>query len=178
MGFIKAISGLKLCVVTASLLLCACSVAWGQRSPEESFLKSITKSSELVKLSGREVSAPKAKSLRVVLVWASWCPYCDKGRAELEKMSWRMRNKAVTFQGISIEDSKEEAEKFAAQKKSVLDLYYYSGKAKKPKTLPAIPIVFIQDETGNLLSTYSGFSKERFGNIEKKILWLLNEEEG
>lgn len=69
---------------------------------------------ELTTLEGKKLSLPKDLAGKVVVIdfWASWCPTCVEEMPRTKKVYEKYRPKGVEFVGISLDETKEKAEKF------------------------------------------------------------------
>ncbi len=159
----------------ALAIILSITPAFGSNAETEYF-RSLATTGQLVPLNQLAETKPKTPSkLKVTVLWASWCGFCKKA---LDEMSSTIRNKrypegAIQFEGISVEESIDAAKKHQGQFNYPIPQYFAKSPGRRPASIASIPVIKLENEKGELIGVYTGFSAERWGSIQKKIRWHL-----
>lgn len=114
--------------------------------------------------------AGKDYDVKVVSFWASWCEYCQEEMQDLKELSKSENYKKALFVAVNIADPLPQAKAFMAKTKVDFPVVYAPGDSlKKQLNLPKLPFVVIFDRQGNAISAYSGYSRERFVLMRKRV---------
>jgi peroxiredoxin len=115
---------------------------------------------------------------KVVLLdfWASWCAPCQEELPLLDDMAARLKPKNIEIVGVSIDDSKSDAEHFLTKKASwSLTLGHDPDQkvadAFKP---PKMPTSFVIDRNGVVRNMNPGFERADAKKIEGQLLDLAS----
>lgn len=111
---------------------------------------------------GGELTLSSLKGQPVVInFWASWCPPCREEAPVLERV-WRLyEERGVTFIGVDIQDTEEDARAFIRE----FDITYPNGRDLKGRItidygVGGIPVTFFIDREGLIASRWVGSLNE------------------
>jgi peroxiredoxin len=128
-------------------------------------------------LNGRNVSLSSFIGKPVLLnFWATWCPYCRKERAHLDKLYKDYSDKNLVIVSISIDRSVETFKKFM-EKKPAHFVNLYDGQSRVASTfhVAGLPTSFLIDRNGIIKRKFTGF-REWNSFSSRKIIDTLIED--
>lgn len=124
------------------------------------------------------VNAP-SKNFKVVVFWASWCEFCHEELGDFNVFYDKMAGLETDFLAVSLDESLADARAFLKNRTYKFPVRWdVDKKLRKGLDIPKLPFVIIIGREGELVAAYSGYSKERFGLIKKRIYTLSRNEEG
>lgn len=178
-SFVRAFRAAPLlaaCVVTISACGGAGQAATSPASSDSPVVGQTAPDVEFASLQGK--NEIKLSSLRgkVVLLdfWASWCAPCQEELPLLDDMAVRLKDKDIEIVGLSIDESKADAEKFLKRKSSwALTLGHdpeqsVADQFKPPK----MPTSYVIDRKGVVRQMNAGFERADAKKIEAQLLEL------
>lgn len=128
---------------------------------------------EFAPLRGEEALKLSAFRGKVVLLdfWASWCAPCKEELPLLNEMAGRLSSKGIEFIGISIDEEKDDAERFLEQKKSwKLKLGHDPEQAgAKLFNPPKMPTSYVIDREGVVQHVNAGFERADIKKVEAQL---------
>ena len=124
---------------------------------------------------------PKAKGesllgsgkVRLLLFWASWCPYCKQAIADLTPAYSQWLTKGAAFYVISIDETQASAETYLSRSPIRMPVWWGGIKAKKDFQISSLPTILILDDNNRILSEYAGYGGERYAYMKKRLNRLL-----
>lgn len=119
-----------------------------------------------------------SKNFKVVVFWASWCDFCHEELADFNLFYEKMGELETEFLAVSLDERLADAQTFLKDHTYKFPLRWDAEKKlRKQLEIPKLPFVMILGRNGELITAYSGYSKERFGLIKKRIYALSRSEE-
>jgi thiol-disulfide isomerase/thioredoxin len=113
---------------------------------------------------------------KVVLldVWASWCAPCREELPMLDDMAARLRAKGVEIVGVSIDESRDDAEQFLKSRSTWSIKLAHDPEGKMPgKLQPSrMPSSYIIDRNGIIRQVNAGFARSDARRIESRLIEL------
>jgi DsbE subfamily thiol:disulfide oxidoreductase len=110
-------------------------------------------------LKGKKVSLASFKGKPVLLnIWATWCPYCRRERAELNELYKRYNEKGLVIISVANDDSVDKVRKYI--KKRPADFIVLSdedGIVTEAYGVYALPTNFLIDRNGIIRQKFTGF---------------------
>lgn len=113
---------------------------------------------------------------KVVLLdfWASWCAPCQEELPLLDDMAVRLKGKDIEIVGLSIDESKADADQFLTRKS---DWSLTLGHDPEQKTAeqfkpPKMPTSYVIDRKGVVRQMNVGFERADLKKIEAQLLEL------
>lgn len=122
--------------------------------------------------------APDLTKARLVIVdfWATWCTPCLAALPFYEELHQKYQNQGVVFLSFSEDESPAEAQKLLQKIPFSFPAYWDEGKKLASKLkLESIPVLFILDSKGKILSVERGFSDKKKKDLPQKIESLLKQ---
>ena len=110
-------------------------------------------------LDRRIVSLSSFRGKPVLLnFWATWCPYCRKERAHLDKLYEAYSDKNLVVVSVSIDQSLEALKQFI-KKKPAQFVILYDGEGRVSSTfhVAGLPTSFLIDRNGIIKRKFTGF---------------------
>jgi thiol-disulfide isomerase/thioredoxin len=111
---------------------------------------------------------------KVVLldVWASWCAPCREELPMLDDMAGRLRAKGVEIVGVSIDESRDDAEQFLKSRPTWSIKLAHDPDGKIPGRLqpPKMPSSYIIDRRGIIRQVNAGFERSDAKMIESRLI--------
>jgi thiol-disulfide isomerase/thioredoxin len=111
-------------------------------------------------LEGKEVPFRTLAAGKPVLIdfWATWCAPCVAAMPELQKLHQRHAPKGFSVVGISIDEEKDKARKFAAKKKLAYPVFLDATATPAWSVLHvrSIPALFLVDGQGRIVRQWLG----------------------
>ena len=124
---------------------------------------------------GKKVALSQFKGKVIILdFWATWCVPCKEeipGFIELQK---KYGGRGLQIVGISVDDSMNQAKKYATEMKMNYPILLAEGKEdilRAYDPIPGIPVSIIIDRQGRIATRHDGIAK--MAVFEKEILPLL-----
>jgi len=124
---------------------------------------------------GRKVSLSEFKGKVIILdFWATWCVPCKEeipGFIELQK---KYGGRGLQIVGVSVDDSMNQAKKYAADMKMNYPILLAEGKEdilRAYDPIRSIPVSIVIDRQGRIATRHEGTAK--MDVFEKEILPLL-----
>jgi thiol-disulfide isomerase/thioredoxin len=113
---------------------------------------------------------------KVVLldVWASWYAPCREELPMLDDMAARLRAKGVEIVGVSIDESRDDAEQFLKSRSTWSIKLAHDPEGKMPgKLQPSrMPSSYIIDRNGIIRQVNAGFARSDARRIESRLIEL------
>jgi thiol-disulfide isomerase/thioredoxin len=110
---------------------------------------------------------------KVVLLdlWASWCAPCREELPMLDDMASRLRAKGVEIVGVSVDESRDDAEQFLKSRSSWSIKLAHDPEGKIPNKLqpPKMPSSYIIDRKGIIRQVNAGFERDDAKKIESRL---------
>jgi cytochrome c biogenesis protein CcmG/thiol:disulfide interchange protein DsbE len=164
-------------------VLAALSACGGAGTPaahsgdgSSSFVGQLAPDTESVALQGTGNMSLSSLRGKVVLLdfWASWCAPCQEELPLLDDMAVRLKGKDIEIVGLSIDESRADAEQFLARK-SAWSLTL--GQDPEQKTAdqfkpPKMPTSYVIDRKGVVRQMNAGFERTDLKKIEAQLLEL------
>ncbi|HEB92687.1 MAG TPA: TlpA family protein disulfide reductase [Gammaproteobacteria bacterium] len=124
-----------------------------------------------------EISLAALKGRVVYLdFWATWCLPCRKSFPWMDEMQTRYGDDGLTIVAISIDRSRQLAERFIQQMQpGFIIAHDAKGSVAKKYRISAMPTSYLIDRNGNIVSTHSGFRTSDETKLERKIGDLLDQ---
>lgn len=118
-------------------------------------------------------SVSKAKGIKIISLWATWCGPCKTELNAVSKVhkSWKEKYGAEVI-AISVDNKRglSRAKKYAAQQGWDFTLLHdTNGELLNALSLEAIPFSMVVDGNGKIISTTEGYYKGYEKDIEKKL---------
>ena len=112
---------------------------------------------------------------KVVLLefWATWCPPCQMATPDLIKLYEKYNSRGFELLAVSIDDSLESVKAFAAENKINYHVLFDDRGVNELYGVRSIPITFLIDKTGTIISKHNGYSPEMADELAKRIESLL-----
>lgn len=112
-------------------------------------------------LKGNEVSLSSFKGKPVLLnIWATWCPYCRRERAELNKLHREYYEKGLVILSVANDRSIDKVKKYVKEKPaSFIVLSDEDEAVTKAYGVYALPTNFLIDREGIIRHKFTGFRK-------------------
>jgi thiol-disulfide isomerase/thioredoxin len=127
---------------------------------------------KIVDLNGKPFNLADFKGKKVfVNIWASWCPPCKAEIPSIEKLYSKVDKSKAAFVMLSLDNNFETAVKFAAKNKIATPVFYPAENLPALFNVQGIPVTFIFDETGNLVTQIEGgddYDTEKYLNLFNK----------
>ena len=113
--------------------------------------------------------------VRLVFVWASWCPTCLQAATNLNREldSWYDLN--VRVYGISVDEKLELAQKSLKVNGTRIPTWYAGADMLKLLKMQIYPTFFVLDANNRIRSVYAGYSGEKGISLRKRLHRLLAE---
>ena len=122
-------------------------------------------------LDGKEVAFRALAEGKPVLidVWATWCAPCVAAMPELQKLHEKHAARGFSVVGISIDDDKGKARKFAANKNLAYPVFLDATKnpAQVALHVRVIPAMFLVDAEGRIVRQWVG--KADLQEVEREV---------
>jgi len=166
MGLIKKITILLLILSVLSGVGCKKSSEQMVGSPAPDFtLKSID---------GRAVSLSSLRG-QVVLIefWATWCPPCQMAAPELSKLYAKYNPRGLEILAVSLDEDSSEVKKFLEENKLLYPIFVDTLGVNELYRVRSIPVTFLVDKKGIIVSKHNGYSPDMPEELAKKIESLL-----
>jgi cytochrome c biogenesis protein CcmG, thiol:disulfide interchange protein DsbE len=113
---------------------------------------------------------------KVVLLdfWASWCAPCKEELPLLDDMAVRLKSKDVEIVGLSIDESRADAEQFLASKSAWSLTLGHDPEQKIAEQFkpPKMPTSYVIDREGVVRQMNPGFERADLKKIEAQLLEL------
>jgi len=126
-------------------------------------------------LDGKEVAFRALAEGKPVLIhfWATWCAPCVSAMPELQKLHEKHAAKGFSVVGISIDEEKGKARKFAAKKKLAYPVFLDATKTPAWAVfhVRAIPAMFLVDAEGRIVRQWLG--KADLQEVEREVGKLM-----
>ncbi len=126
-------------------------------------------------LSGKSISLSSFKGKLILLnIWATWCPYCRKERAELNALHREYKDRGLVILSVSNDRSVEKVKRYV--KKIPVDfivLWDSDGNVTNSYGIRALPTNFLIDREGIIKHKLMGFRKWTSRSSKKLIEELL-----
>ena len=129
----------------------------------------------LTTLDGKTLTLPDDLKGKVLVIdfWATWCGPCVQSMPEVKQFYEAYKNKGVEVIGVSLDETKEAAEKFVTEKKYDWIQTYDPGCWLNPTAakyaIKGIPAVIVVDQEGNIASFSHGIGSEERTTINKLL---------
>ncbi|MEO6601887.1 MAG: TlpA disulfide reductase family protein [Polyangiaceae bacterium] len=145
-------------------------------SSDSPIVGQVAPDTEFASLQGKDEIKLSSLRGKVVLLdfWASWCAPCQEELPLLDEMAVRLKDKDIEIIGLSIDESKADAEKFLKRKSSwALTLGHdpeqsVADQFKPPK----MPTSYVIDRKGVVRQMNAGFERSDAKKIEAQLLDL------
>lgn len=128
-------------------------------------------------LSGRDVSLSGLAGRVVVLeFWATWCPPCRSTIPDLITLQERYRDRNVTVLAVSVDEGRNLVSKltdFSRENKINYTILLGNETVTQAYKIKNIPVVFLIDKTGKLVSQHTGAVEDFTVTISSQIDKLL-----
>ncbi len=126
---------------------------------------------ELQDLSDTKVSLDSFKGKPVLLnFWATWCPYCRKERAHLNKLHDDYKHKGLVIISVSSDRSVKKLKKFMADTPSeFIVLSDSDGKVSTSYNIRGLPSSLLIDREGIIKYKFTGFREWNSDSSRKLI---------
>jgi len=128
-------------------------------------------------LSGKNVSLSGLAGNVVVLeFWATWCPPCRSTIPDLIALQDRYREKKVTVLAVSVDEGQNLATKlvdFSKENNINYTILLGNDTVTQAYKVRSIPVVFLIDKTGKIVSRHMGAGEDFAGTISSQIDKLL-----
>ncbi len=112
---------------------------------------------KMVDVKGRPFNLAGFKGKKVfVNLWASWCPPCRAEIPSIEQLYNKVDKSKAAFVLLSLDSDFETAVTFAAEHKLASPVYYPAENLPSLFNVQGIPVTFVFDEEGALLSQIEG----------------------
>ncbi len=111
----------------------------------------------IVDANGQHFNLADFKGKKVfVNLWASWCPPCRAEIPSIEKLYSKVDKSKAAFVMLSLDNDFEAAIKFAEKLKMKTPVFYPAENLPAIFNVQGIPVTFIFDEKGNLITQIDG----------------------
>jgi cytochrome c biogenesis protein CcmG, thiol:disulfide interchange protein DsbE len=113
---------------------------------------------------------------RVVLLdfWASWCVPCKQSIPFYQELAARHAARGLTVVGVSVDDTRELAERFVAETQPTFPMWWDEGqRAAARLQLSTMPTAFLIDRKGVVQRVHVGFVDADRAQIETAVQELL-----
>jgi cytochrome c biogenesis protein CcmG/thiol:disulfide interchange protein DsbE len=112
---------------------------------------------------------------KVVMVefWATWCPPCRMAVPELEDIYARYKDRGFALVAISMDTSEERVAEFVKEEGINYTVVMDDGDVSSRYGVISIPVAFILDKEGNIVSKHMGFVPGLGEEFAKDIEELL-----
>lgn len=128
-------------------------------------------------LSGKDISLSGQAGRVVVLeFWATWCPPCRASIPDLITLQDRYRDKKVTVLAVSVDEGRDLVPKlsdFSRENKINYTILLGNDTISQAYKVRSIPVVFLIDKTGKIVSQHMGSAEGFAGTISGEIDKLL-----
>lgn len=127
--------------------------------PVEPLIGNLSPDFTLKDLNGRNVSLSSFRGNPVLLnFWATWCPYCRKERAHLNRLHEDYIGKDLVIVSISIDRNPETLRKFMEENPAQFTVLY-GGQSSVSSTfhVAGLPTSFLIDRAGIIKRKFTGF---------------------
>ena len=147
-------------------------------SETSSVIGQVAPDAEFAALQGKDTIKLSSLRGKVVLLdfWASWCAPCQEELPLLDDLAVRLKGKDIEIIGVSLDENKEDAEKFLKRKSSwALTLGHdpeqtVADQFKPPK----MPTSYVIDSKGVVRHMNAGFERSDAKKIEDQLLELAS----
>lgn len=128
-------------------------------------------------LSGRDVILSGLAGRVVVLeFWATWCPPCRSTIPDLIALHDRYRDRNVTVLAVSVDEGRNLVSTltdFSRENKINYTILLGNDAVTRAYKVRNIPVVFLIDKTGKIVSQHTGAVEDFAGTISSQIDRLL-----
>jgi len=166
MRLIKKITALLLILSALGMVSCKRASEQMVGSPAPDFtLKSID---------GRAVSLSSLRG-RVVLLefWATWCPPCRMAAPELSNLYKKYNPKGLEILAISLDENLNDVKTFSEENNIPYPIFVDIFGVSELYRVRSIPVTFLIDKNGIIVSKHNGYSPDMPEELAKKIESLL-----
>jgi thiol-disulfide isomerase/thioredoxin len=120
----------------------------------------------------------KGAKATVVVLWASWCGYCRLQLSRLAALYQRENKNGLRIIAISLDKDLKAAKDEADLRKYPFAVYFDEEKIfKENMSVTKVPVAFILGDGPKPTSIYSGMTEERYANMRKRIMGMLETSE-
>jgi cytochrome c biogenesis protein CcmG, thiol:disulfide interchange protein DsbE len=127
-------------------------------------------------LASRATVSPDSLRGRVVLLdfWASWCVPCKQSIPFYQELAARHAERGFTVVGVSVDDTRELAERFVAETQPTFPMWWDEGqRAAARLQLSTMPTAFLIDRKGVVQRVHVGFVDADRAQLETAVEALL-----
>jgi cytochrome c biogenesis protein CcmG/thiol:disulfide interchange protein DsbE len=127
---------------------------------------------------GKQLRLSELRGKVVLLdLWASWCAPCKEELPVLDDMASRLRSKGIEIVGVSIDESRADAEQFLRSRPSWSLKLAHDPDGKLPGRLqpPKMPSSYVIDKRGIVRQVNSGFARADARRIESSLIELAGQ---
>lgn len=165
-----------LALLAVALLSCATTGGARLRAPEGPIVGQPLPDLPIAPLSGTNAVRLSDLKGKVVLldIWASWCAPCQEELPMLDEMAGRLRGKGVEVVAVSIDEDREEAQRFVRSRQNWSLRFAHDPEGKVPgKLQPSkMPTSYLIDRRGILRGVNPGFERADAKKMETRLLEL------
>jgi cytochrome c biogenesis protein CcmG/thiol:disulfide interchange protein DsbE len=124
-------------------------------------------------LSGKDVSLSGLAGRVVILeFWATWCPPCRSTIPDLIALQDRYRDRKVTVLAVSVDEGRNIVSKlfdFSKENKINYTILLGNDAISQAYKVRNIPVVFLIDKTGKIVSRHTGAVEDFAGTLSSQI---------
>jgi thiol-disulfide isomerase/thioredoxin len=171
---------LFLAAVFAGLSACGGAAQSAASSPDgsSSTIGQMAPDSEFAALHGARTISLSSLRGKVVLLdfWASWCAPCQEELPLLDDLAGRLKSKDIEIIGLSIDESKADADQFLKRKSSWTLTLGHDPEQKTAERFkpPKMPTSYVIDRQGVVRYMNAGFERADLKKIEDQLLELAS----
>lgn len=128
----------------------------------------------LNEITGKPVTLASYRGKVVLLeFWATWCPPCQMATPDLIKLYEKYNSRGFELLAVSIDESLESVKAFAAENKINYRVLFDDKGVNDIYRVRSIPVSFLIDKRGTIISKHNGYSPEMTDELAKSIESLL-----
>jgi peroxiredoxin len=129
----------------------------------------------LTDLNGKSLNLSSFKGRPILLnFWASWCPYCRKERAHLNKLHEDFTDKKLVIISVSIDKSLAQVKSFMKKHPAEFPvLWDHTGKVSSTYNVSALPTSYLINSDGIIKKKITGFKSWTSANAKQLINELI-----
>lgn len=166
--------------ILAALSACGGTGQPAASSPEgsSSAIGQLAPDTEFAALHGSGTISLSSLRGKVVLLdfWASWCAPCQEELPLLDDLAGRLKSKDIEIIGLSIDESKADAEQFLKRKSSWTLTLGHDPEQKTAERFkpPKMPTSYVIDRKGIVRYMNAGFERADLKKVEDQLLELAS----
>jgi len=145
-------------------------------SDSSSFVGQLAPDTEFALLRGTGSISLSSLQGKVVLLdfWASWCAPCQEELPLLDDMAVRLKSKDIEIIGLSIDESRADAEQFLTRQSAWSLTLGHDPEQKTADQFkpPKMPTSYLIDRKGVIRQMNAGFERSDLKKIEAQLLEL------